>query len=265
MKMRSLCIVLAGLIAGCGSSPTQTKDEQPGETGLVSENLEQTESSVVNEVVEVAEEEVVCHVGGEETRPDAQIQAGQYINLNVRKVCDYLTVNAERAHTIHRTLQLYDEALEIMGEAKVDLVLGREAKVYRTREELIADPEAGADAAAVLPKDFDFESHALARYQVLHSSLTQCRDQRLGMTGEQAKAMDKYNEKWREKARELQGVWRFVPDAVETVRDGQVIDPVLPAERNNYPAATDPCEEFWIEQPALTPVSREGRVGVYGR
>lgn len=263
MKMRSLCIVVAGLMAGCGSSPSQVRDEQPEGRALVAENSEQTETSVVNEVVEVAEEEVACHVGGVETRPDAQIQAGQYINLNVRKVCDYLTVNAERAHTIHQTLWLYDEALEVMGEAKVALVLGREAKVYRTKDELIADPEAGVDAAAVLPKDFDFESHALARYQVLHSSRTQCRDQRLGMTGEQAKAMDKNNEKWREKARELQGVWRFVPDAVETVRDVQVIDPVLPAERN-YPA-TGPCEEFWVEQPALTPVSREGRVGVYGR
>lgn len=230
---------------------------------MVAENSDQTETSVVNEVVEVAEEEVVCHDGGVETRPDAQIQAGQYINLNLRKVCDRLRINAERAHTIHQTLQLYDEALEIMGEAKVALVLGKEAKVYRTREELIADPEAGADAAAVLPKDFDFETHALARYQVLHSSRTQCRDQRLGMTGEQAKALDKDNVKWREKARKMHDEWRFVPDAVETVRDGQVIDPVLPAERN-YPA-TGPCEEFWIEQPALTPVSREGRVGVYGR
>lgn len=267
-NMKNVYLLMAFLLAGCASgSASQVTpetapppDEQKGAPTEVAEDSGRDEPAETNEA-EVADQTVECQTGGTVSRPNATLRAGEYINVQVGKACDVLTVHAERAHTIHQSLRTLDDARQLLGEDNVELVIGTEATVYQSREELLSDPDAGAEAAAVLPQEFDFETSALARYDVLHSSWKTCRDARLGMTGEQARARDESQQEWREKAQRLADEWRFVPDAVDTVRNQQVIDPVLPAERT-YPAS-GPCQVSWIKQPALTPVPRDTAVRVY--
>lgn len=265
--MKQVCVVVSLILASCASG-SAVKEANPAEESpspndeLVApqESVEDDTEADEPEETQPADTTVECLWGAQ---TNSTFNGQEYINVQVSQPCDVLTVHIETVVQIDPLLRVVDDASAHLGHEKVRLTIGREASVYESMEALLSDPAAGAEAAAVLPKSFDFEAMALARYDVLHSRQRSCRDEMLRLTGKQAEALKASRAKWRKRAQELANEWRFVPDAVDTVRHVHVIDPVLPAER--IPPVTGPCQEFWISQPALTPVPRETDIHIFLR
>lgn len=187
----------------------------------------------------------------------------RYVHTRSGKPCDTVTVYIGTVEQLGPGLAAFDDTTRVLGADHVAIEVGTAVTVYASREEVLADPDAGAPAAAVIPKKFDFEQMSLARYDVLHSRRVSCRDGMLGLTGAQAKALHRQAVKWQKRRERLATKWRFVSGAAAVIHDIEVLDPVLPAERTSPPDG--PCKEAWITQPALTEVPREVAVRLLSR
>jgi hypothetical protein len=187
-------------------------------------------------------------------RKPSTLQFGdeQYYEIGSGKPCDTVTVYIDTAEQLGQGLAAFDATSERLGAENVRLEIGTGALVYTSRDEVLADADAGPAALAAIPKEFDFATMALARYNVLHSRQVRCRDGMLRLTGKQVEAMRRSDEKWHKRRQQLASEWLYVAGATELVRDVHVLDPVLPAERAALP--NGPCNETWITQPALTEV-----------
>ncbi len=265
--MQRLIAAAAVMLAGCGG-----KQASPPVASV--ESAPATAKTAPTEVVVVQAnpppEPIKCQWSPDPqnyqtvVRPsDLVLDGGRYVQAATGEPCDDVSLHVYAAETVPAGLRMLDDVAARMGAEHVRLEIGTEATVYGSREEVVADAAAGAAAAAVIPKGFDFETMALARYDVLHSRRISCRDGMLRLRGKQVTAYRAAEEKWQKRAQKLAKRWLFVPEAGAEVRETHVIDPVLPAERTRPPDG--PCGESWISQPALTAVPRDTLVRVLSR